>query len=542
MPSTQSVLRLPLRKAAHLDGKTRSCKKALSTSVCDENASQPRAPHRATKRPSPRKSSTDDDDGGEHRGSDCPRQDPSPNKPSTPGKASDETDSRQEKYRRVNKKLFSCDEESDAEPSKGGRVPRQQPDSPVSGAPLLCLAKADTSLYQKAKRTLTAERDVTIVGRQKEVELIGSFLRRHLEAGSSASMYISGAPGTGKTACLSRVLEAVKATHKFECLFVNCMSLKTSASIYEKILSGLGVPIKGSSHLDAIRARIGDKGRPVVIVLDEVDQLDSKNQAVLYSLFELPRLKGSRAVLFGIANSLDLTDRTLPHLQACGSRPNLLHFAPYSKNEIAAILVDRLRDCAAVVHPQAVEFCARKIAACTGDVRKALDACRRAVELVERGSRAQQLLVPRPQHGYNPGSPKKPPSLRAVDVAQMAHVLAEVLGSRATGGRDLHATLPLQQKLLLCALVATLKKRKQRDVGLGGLQEAYGRICRKQQCAMDQMDCQSLCTLLESRGLIRVKRHREQRLCKVALQIDEQEVVYVLQDKALLAACLDDAS
>ncbi|KAM7299167.1 cell division control protein 6 homolog [Ixodes scapularis] len=539
MPSTQSVLRLPVRKAAHLDGKTGSCKKLLSASVCDENDSQQRASRRATKRPSPRKSSTDDDDGGDHRRSDRLRHDAS--KPGTPGKVPDETDLRQEKYRRVNKKLFSCDEESDAEPSKDGRTPRQQPDSPV-GAPLLCLAKADTSLYHKAKRTLTAERDVTIVGRQKEVELIGSFLRRHLEAGSSASMYISGAPGTGKTACLSRVLEAVKATYKFECLFVNCMSLKTSASIYEKILTGLGVPIKGSGHLDAIRARIGDKGRPVVIVLDEVDQLDSKNQAVLYSLFELPRLKGSRAVLFGIANALDLTDRTLPHLQACGSRPDLLHFAPYSKNEIAAILADRLRDCAAVVHPQAVEFCARKIAACTGDVRKALDACRRAVELVERGSRAQQLLVPRPQHGYNPGSPKKLPSLWAVDVAQMARVLAEVLGSRATGGRDLHATLPLQQKLLLCALVATLKKRKQRDVGLGGLQEAYGRICRKQQCATDQMDCQSLCTLLESRGLIRVKRHREQRLCKVALQIDEQEVVYVLQDKALLAACLDDAS
>ncbi|CAN7995539.1 unnamed protein product [Ixodes hexagonus] len=538
MPSTQSVLRLPVRKAAQVDGKPRRCKKVPSTPVSDENDSRQRVSRRTTKRASPRDKSSDDEGG-----CNTEQQDVSPHKQrkSSSKQVSEETDfSEQERSRRVSKKLFSCDEEPDAK-----HVSCQLSDSPrktaVSNPTLLGLAKADTSLYQKAKRTLTAQRDVKIVGREKEVALMETFLKRHLKVGSSASMYISGAPGTGKTACLSWLLETVKDTHSFESVFVNCMSLKNSTSIYEKILSGLGVSVRGGSHLEVIRRSVTDKGRPIVIVLDEVDQLDSKNQAVLYSLFELPRLGGSRAVLFGIANALDLTDRTLPHLQACGSKPELLHFAPYSRNEIVAILADRLRDCAAVIQPQAIEFCARKIAACTGDVRKALDTCRRAVEVVERDTRTQQLLAPRPEYGYNPGSPKKAPP-KAVDVAQMSRVLTEVLGSRATGSRDLHTTLPLQQKLLLCALVALLKKRKLRDVGLGVLQEAYGRACRKHQCATDQLDFQSLCTLLESRGLMRVKRHREQRLCKVSLQIEEEEVVHVLQDKALLAACLNDAS
>lgn len=45
----------------------------------------------------------------------------------------------------------------------------------------------------------------------------------------------------------------------------------------------------------------------------------------------------------GVANALDLTDRILPRLQAkprC--RPKLLHFAPYTRDQIAAIINDRL--------------------------------------------------------------------------------------------------------------------------------------------------------------------------------------------------------
>lgn len=47
-----------------------------------------------------------------------------------------------------------------------------------------------------------------------------------------------------------------------------------------------------------------------------------------------------------------------------------------------------------VVDVSAVQFCARKIAAVSGDMRKALDICRRAVELVETEVKRQQILKP----------------------------------------------------------------------------------------------------------------------------------------------------
>ena len=47
-----------------------------------------------------------------------------------------------------------------------------------------------------------------------------------------------------------------------------------------------------------------------------------------------------------------------------------------------------------VMEPSAIQFCAMKVAAMAGDMRKALDVCRRAVEAVETEVKRQQVLSP----------------------------------------------------------------------------------------------------------------------------------------------------
>ena len=119
-------------------------------------------------------------------------------------------------------------------------------------------------------------------------------------------------------------------------------------------------------------------------MLDEIDQLCTKENDVLYSLFEWAHTYNSLVVI-GIANTLDLTSRFLPRLMMKGFEPKILMFEPYKINEITAIIKDRLAGIESpiknqngeseVMQPIAIEMAARKIAG-TGDLRKALDVCR----------------------------------------------------------------------------------------------------------------------------------------------------------------------
>ncbi|NWJ01210.1 CDC6 protein, partial [Crypturellus undulatus] len=182
---------------------------------------------------------------------------------------------------------------------------------------------------------------------------------------------------------------------------LNCMSLSSAQGVFAAVAAQLGLPGRAPARELArrLQQRLTAEGPMVLLVLDELDQLDSKGQDVLYTVFEWPWLPGSRLVLIGMANALDLTERGLARLQARpGCRPQLLPFAPYTREQLAAILQERLRQVAGdtVLDGSAVQFCARKVSAVSGDARKALDICRRAVELLERDARSQTLLKPLP--------------------------------------------------------------------------------------------------------------------------------------------------
>jgi cell division control protein 6 len=80
----------------------------------------------------------------------------------------------------------------------------------------------------------------------------------------------------------------------------------------------------------------------------------------------------------GIANALDFTDRFLPKLELTpDSKPKIIKFLPYTKEDIIEIVKDRLKEVScSVIEPTALIYCATKIAKSTGDIRKVLDICR----------------------------------------------------------------------------------------------------------------------------------------------------------------------
>ncbi|XP_027630565.1 cell division control protein 6 homolog isoform X2 [Tupaia chinensis] len=406
------------------------------------------------------------------------------------------------------------------------------------------LFKQEGTCYQQAKLVLNTAVPDRLPAREKEMDVIRNFLREHICGKKAGSLYLSGAPGTGKTACLSRILQDLKELKGFKTIMLNCMSLRSAQAVFPTIAqeicqeevsrpAGKDMMRKLEKHMTA------EKGPMIVLVLDEMDQLDSKGQDVLYTLFEWPWLSNSRLVLIGIANTLDLTDRILPRLQAREKcKPQLLNFPPYTRNQIATILQDRLNQVPRdqVLDSAAIQFCARKVAAVSGDVRKALDVCRRAIEIVESDVKSQTILKPLSECKSLSESlvPKR------VGLTHISQVISEIDGNRmicSQGGTQ--DSFPLQQKILVCSLLLLTRQLKIKEVTLGKLYEAYSNVCRKQQvAAVDQSECLSLSELLEARGVLGLKKNKETRFTKVSLKVEEKEVEHALKDKALIGNIL----
>merc|ERR1712137_953368 len=88
---------------------------------------------------------------------------------------------------------------------------------------------------------------------------------------------------------------------------------------YRDILSKLpGAPkCTGPTSLNELK-RFFLERRPqdpvVVLLIDEVDQLVTTNQAVLYSIFDLLQEPTARLAMAAISNTVDLPERLLPRV------------------------------------------------------------------------------------------------------------------------------------------------------------------------------------------------------------------------------------
>lgn len=288
------------------------------------------------------------------------------------------------------------------------------------------------------------ENHVKVVGRESERVAIQLFLSQsfglfadapqraralgvELDGDSEAAcLYVCGLPGTGKTALVRSVLNSLSQSTGSSAAarlvprvaFVNCMTLSHPRLIFAKVLQALGSnAAEGQSDAVAeaqLSTLIRDGNQRILIVLDEMDHLlqSRAHQNILYKLFSCANNRGCS--LIGIANSLDLTERFVPLLASKGASPALLHFRPFEANEIVSVIRDRLSglharydddsdeqqqqqqaaseaDALPLFTPTAVELLAKKIAGATGDLRKALDAARLAVEMVENEQRKKAV-------------------------------------------------------------------------------------------------------------------------------------------------------
>ncbi|KAI7900928.1 P-loop containing nucleoside triphosphate hydrolase protein [Cokeromyces recurvatus] len=414
-----------------------------------------------------------------------------------------------------------------------------QPSSTLKNKQSSPSTKSEETIFQKVKtlfrRTTVPSR---LVGRTNERQILVDFWEKHVLSNLPGCLYISGMPGTGKTALLTEVMrtmeeEVKRQSHQVHRVVINCMSMKEPKQIYHALVDALPTSHNKETSSDIVKRAeeimLNSKRNALnVVILDEIDSLITRDQDVLYKLFEWASIPTSRLVLIGIANALDLTDRILPRLRAKNCEPDLLNFNPYRVDEITEIIQGRLEEePERLIQPTAIELCARKVAASMGDLRTALDVCRQATELAELEYKRRQTLKDAQQM-----------PLPKVTVAHVMKVLNGVFG---TSTQQKLKQLNLQQKVVLGALLVLQRRQSGKALTLGQFRDQYsGMLTGTSMTAVSRTELNDLVTLLETLSIISLGKHREERMRKIQLNVQENEITEMIHSVPILKEWMEE--
>lgn len=397
------------------------------------------------------------------------------------------------------------------------------------------------SVYNQARQLFArCSNPGKLIGREEERSQLSTFIKTAVEGKSTGCLYVSGPPGTGKSALLDEVIREHTEAGNVPVSVVNCMSVRNAKDLSQKLEDDLDLKEDaGFEYLRTcfVRGKAKDTQK-YLVVLDEVDQLVDLDLALLYSLFEWSMAPTSRLILIGIANALDLTDRFLPRLKSRNLKPELLPFMPYSATQIAEVVTSKLKSLSSAesqhvpfLQPAAIQFCAKKVAAQTGDLRKAFDICRRAIDLIdhetrEKDARIQDSPSKTPlMENFNlasPASPRKPTvyTLETAPKATIAHMAKVTAQAFSNGATQRLAGLNLQQKAVLCALAALEKRKRDTQVmrvmtstpsksntsapSVKQLFEAYSGLCKRENLfhALSSAEFRDVVSGLETLSLV----------------------------------------
>ena len=305
--------------------------------------------------------------------------------------------------------------------------------------------------------------------REQEQEQIKNYIKEGLEInGNYNSLYIAGMPGTGKTACVKRVIEILENEFKdkgnmfFTTLFLCGTEYpfinKIYKTIYQFIFSNKRKIRKKRYALlinnffcDRNKANICHLNDPsnshIILVIDEIDFLINKNQTFLYNLFNWSSYENSKLIIITISNTLDFPNRLLPKIQSRMGK-NKIMFKPYNKDQLSTIIESKGID---FNHfsPDAIKLCCMKVSAINGDLRRTIQILLRAKEL------------------YNMDNIRESKK-KKIDKNYILKACEDLFNSKL---KKVMISLQICEKIILCSILFSIKDVNNNKVNVGHLYE-----------------------------------------------------------------------
>eukprot|EP01083_Nonionella_stella_P083772 231691_1 len=134
--------------------------------------------------------------------------------------------------------------------------------------------------------------------RKKEYDRIEAYMKKQIMSlGRGNGLYISGMPGSGKTALVRQIANELKShvdLPEFEFVEINAMTLPTPQHIYTELIKKLLPNTLQISPDTAVHKLVkyfstkDDSGNVIVSLVDELDCLLTQQQKVIYNLFDWP--------------------------------------------------------------------------------------------------------------------------------------------------------------------------------------------------------------------------------------------------------------
>ncbi|AAS52816.2 AER133Cp [Eremothecium gossypii ATCC 10895] len=384
--------------------------------------------------------------------------------------------------------------------------------------------KSVETIFSKVKRQLNSTHSKEEIvkasnfedylpARENEFATIYLSMYSAIEAGTGTSIYIAGTPGVGKTLTVREVVKELlissdrKELPQFQYIEINGLKMVKASDSYEVLWKKIsGSTLTSGAAMESLEYYFKEvpqtKKRPVVVLLDELDALVTKNQDVMYNFFNWTTYENSKFVVVAVANTMDLPERQLGNKVSSRIGFTRIMFTGYTHEELKTIInlrlmdlndshfyvdpetgnsyliqdgdttqlpkdVSKLQKVRLKISEDAVEIASRKIASVSGDARRALKVCKRAVEIAE-----QDYME---KHGYafdgqaqQRTSAFQPTSeeLQKVEIHHITKALQETI----TSPTDTYLRrMSFTSKLFLYALVNLIKKSGAHEQTLGDI-------------------------------------------------------------------------